>query len=294
VTEAGAADWQRPESGEAADPGVAVDTSAAPESRTVLSADGVEIAYDVSGGGEPAMVFVHGWCGNREVWGGQVVPFSGGHLVVRIDLAGHGDSGLGRQRWTVGAFGDDVVAVVRSLDVERVILIGHSLGGSVVVAAARYLGRAVTGVIGVDTWSSVGVRVDRADIESSVLLPDMRADFPSASARFVQGLCGPTASPALVARIAGEVAAMPPDVAVAIMDEAIRQGPADLEDGLHGLDVPKSAISSETFRPKDDGLLSSFGIRNVVIPGTGHYLMLERPSAFNRELATAVDRSTGW
>jgi pimeloyl-ACP methyl ester carboxylesterase len=71
----------------------------------------------------------------------------------------------------------------------------------------------------------------------------------------------------------------------------ILRGPEDLERAL--LDVPKAAISSETFRPKDAATLAAFGIDNVVIPGTGHYLMLERPSEFNERLARVLDVMAG-
>jgi len=262
-----------------------------PGPRTAISADGVPIAYDVTGDGVPALVFVHGWSGNRGHWDEQVEPFASDHLVVRVDLAGHGASGVGRDRWTVASFADDVVAVVDALALDRVILIGHSLGGSVIVPAAQRLAPRVLGVIGIDTWSSIGVRHRTADIEASVLLPDMRADFAAGSARFAELMCGPTASAALVCRVRDEVAAMASDVAVSILDEAIQSGAGDLEDGLRALDVPKSAISSETFRPKDAQVLASFGISNVVVPGSGHYLMIERPIEFNRELAAAVSRS---
>jgi pimeloyl-ACP methyl ester carboxylesterase len=291
MTEEGNQRSQRFDGEESADPpGTVTDPSTVLE-RGVISSDRVQIVYDVAGGGAPALVFVHGWCGRRGHWDEQVDAFSSDHLLVRVDLAGHGASGPGRDRWTVAAFADDVVAVVNAVAVDRVILIGHSLGGSVIVAAARCLGERVVGLIGIDTWSSIGVRAQPADIEASVLLPDMRADFAAGSARFVQLLCGPTTSPALVSRITAEVAVMPPHVALAIMDEGIRQGPVELEDGLRAIDVPKSAISSETFRPKDADILASFGIGNVVVPDTGHYLMLQRPPAFNRELKTAVARS---
>jgi pimeloyl-ACP methyl ester carboxylesterase len=65
-----------------------------------------------------------------------------------------------------------------------------------------------------------------------------------------------------------------------------------MEERLGSLHVPNSAISSETFRPKDPVAFTSYGILNVVISGSGHYLMLERPDEFNAELASAVARST--
>ena len=59
-----------------------------------------------------------------------------------------GESGGGRQRWTMAAFGDDVAAVVRHLGLGEVVLIGHSMGGDVVVETALRLGGQVLGVVG--------------------------------------------------------------------------------------------------------------------------------------------------
>lgn len=262
-----------------------------PDEHTVAASDGVTIAYDVCGAGAPALVFVHGWSGRRGHWDEQLDYFAANHTVVRVDLAGHGTSGVDRQRWTEAAFAADVVAVCDALALDKLILVGHSLGGSIIVLAAQQMIDRVIGLIGVDTWSEVGVRDTAEAIEASILLPEMRADYETGSRRFAQLMSGPTADPTIAARIADDVAGMSPHIAISILDEAIREGPEGIEQGLLALDVPLSAISSTTFRPKDAELLATFGIHNVVLPGTGHYLMLEQPATFNRALATAVARS---
>ncbi|MFI5046261.1 MAG: alpha/beta fold hydrolase [Acidimicrobiia bacterium] len=78
------------------------------------AANGTEIVFDAAGSGDPALVFVHGWAENCHHWNGQLGAFAGNHRVVRIDLAGHGDSGTARQDWSMSSFADDVVAVARS------------------------------------------------------------------------------------------------------------------------------------------------------------------------------------
>jgi pimeloyl-ACP methyl ester carboxylesterase len=261
-----------------------------PDERWVTAADGVAIAFDVCGRGEPALLFVHGWSGRRSHWDAQLAPFAAAHTMVRIDLAGHGRSGRDRARWTVSSFADDVVAVVEAVAVDPLILIGHSLGGSVIALAARRLPGRVRGLIGVDTWSALGTRNPVEVIERSVMLPEMRADFAAGAGRFAEEMCGPTAGPELRRRIVDEVSAMPPQIAVCSLEEAIRQGPEDIERALRDLEVPRCAISSETFRPKDPGVLASFGIRSAVVPRTGHYLMLERPAEFNAQLGVAIAR----
>src|SRR5688500_10631395 len=98
----------------------------------VNSSDGTPIAYQITGAGAPALVFVHGWSCDRGYWAGQIEPLSRQFTVVAIDLAGHGESGLGRKNFSMESFGDDVAAVVNRLGLQRVVLIGHSMGGDVV------------------------------------------------------------------------------------------------------------------------------------------------------------------
>ena len=86
---------------------------------SVISSDGVSIAYEVRGEGEPALVFIHGWCCDRSYWSEQLHHFVEKYKVIAIDLAGHGDSGLNRKEWTMAAFGEDVVAVVDKINLEH-------------------------------------------------------------------------------------------------------------------------------------------------------------------------------
>lgn len=53
------------------------------------------------------------------------------------------------------AFGQDVLAVVEQLGLSQVVLIGHSMGGMVIVEAARHLPDVVIGLVGADTWHDV-------------------------------------------------------------------------------------------------------------------------------------------
>ena len=99
------------------------------EETSVLSADSVRIEYITEGQGEPALIFVHGWCTSKKYWRYQLQHFSGEYKVIALDLAGHGDSGTNRKDWSITAFGQDVAAVVNDLQLHRLILIGHSMGG---------------------------------------------------------------------------------------------------------------------------------------------------------------------
>jgi pimeloyl-ACP methyl ester carboxylesterase len=111
------------------------------------SADGARISYDVRGTGDPAIVLVHGWTNTREIWGEHPSTLSRTHRVVTLDLAGHGESAPDRPEWTMDAFGEDVVAVVEQLGLERVVLVGFSMGGAAVLEAAERIPERVLGVV---------------------------------------------------------------------------------------------------------------------------------------------------
>jgi len=118
----------------------------------VKSKDGVEISYTTQGSGQPALVFVHCWSGDKSYWKYQVPEFSKNYQVVTIDYGGHGNSGLNRENFTIESFGDDVVAVVNELKLDKIVFIGHSLGGLVILDAASKLPGKVWALIGADTY----------------------------------------------------------------------------------------------------------------------------------------------
>ena len=104
-----------------------------------FSRDGTPIAYEVYGKGEPTLVFAHGWNCDSRYWRAQVSSFAARHGVLTLDLAGHGHSGSSRSRYSMASFGEDVRAVVEATGSCTVILVGHSMGGSVIAEAARLL-----------------------------------------------------------------------------------------------------------------------------------------------------------
>src|SRR5438874_5425682 len=119
--------------------------------KVIRAEDGLSIVTEVCGKGDTALVFLHGWCGDREYWKHQVQVFAPDYRVVVLDQAGHGESGKDRKVWNVSSLAGDVEAVVKTLGLKRVILIGHSMGGSVALVAAKRMPGTVVAVIGVDT-----------------------------------------------------------------------------------------------------------------------------------------------
>jgi hypothetical protein len=85
-----------------------------PVKKTFRADDGLEIVGEVRGRGDAALIFLHGWCGDREYWKHQIRAFAADYRVVAIDQAGHGESGKDRKAWTADGLAGDVEAVVKA------------------------------------------------------------------------------------------------------------------------------------------------------------------------------------
>jgi non-heme chloroperoxidase len=104
----------------------------------ITTRDGTEIFYKDWGTGQP-VVFCHGWPLNADAWDDQLfLMAASGCRAVAHDRRGHGRSS---QSWSgneMDTYSDDLAELIEALDLEGVILVGHSTGGGEV---ARYIGR---------------------------------------------------------------------------------------------------------------------------------------------------------
>lgn len=99
-----------------------------------LVVDGATIRWDVVGEG-PDLVLVHGNGANFAWWGPVVDALHGDYRLTFLDLSGHGDSDH-RAKYEPSSWIEEVRAVMNAAGVVDPIVIGHSMGGRVVVSLA--------------------------------------------------------------------------------------------------------------------------------------------------------------
>jgi pimeloyl-ACP methyl ester carboxylesterase len=250
--------------------------------------DGVTIHFDQRGEGNITVVLVHGWSCDSGYWQRQRNWLAQSYRVVSVDLGGHGKSGVNRDDWSIGSFGGDVAAVADALELDSIILVGHSLGGPVVLAAAQLLGKRVLGVVGVDSLRGVA---EPADPEQRARLRKvMEENFTDTVTGFVANMFLEDADPTIRDFVIRDMASAPPAVAIAASRGL---GQFDAAGALSALTVPLVLINSD-YRPTDvapfEARVEDF--RLVEMTGVGHFVMMEDAPTFNAHLDAAIKRFT--
>src|SRR5436190_21829473 len=170
------------------------------------------------------------------------------------------------------------------LALDDVVLVGHSMGGDVILAAATKLRGRVRGLVWVDTYGQLPHQRTHDQVRER--MTPFRADFVESTRAFVRTLFGASSDPLLVERVARDMSAAPVAVALATM-EAAWTFAAKVPALLAELRLPLVAINPDN-ADIDVESLRRFEIEIALLPGVGHFPMLEDPQAFNDQLVKAV------
>lgn len=266
-------------------------TAAAPpsadatETTVPSSRDGVPIRVWIAGEGAPAVVLIHCWMCDHHIWDNVTPELAKSYRVVTLDLPGHGASGRDRKTWTMAALGEDVESVVQTLHLGKVILVGHSMGGSVMLEAASRMPGQVVGMIGVDTLLDADERDDPKAIDA--WLATMKADFRGQTQALVHMIAGKSSDPAVIGRVAQQMSSGDPAIGLALMDSLQHY---DVKAGMQRAHAPMVGINStmhSTNVAANRKYLPRYEL--LLLPeGVGHFPQVESPEAFNRLLQQAI------
>ncbi|HWE71502.1 MAG TPA: alpha/beta fold hydrolase [Acidimicrobiales bacterium] len=257
-----------------------------------LQANGVRIAYSVTGAGEP-LVLVHGFTGNSDDWELVVDELARDRTVVTFDHRGHGAStNTGDpSTYTLGQLADDLDALVEHLGFWCFDLVGHSMGG---VVAQRYVlehPEKVASLVLMDTFGAVpdgGLGLFEAGI--AMVRNGGFAQLLDTIAPFLrQG-----ANPGDIERsVRASYARMDPVAFEALGSEMARM-PSLLAE-LGTVRAPTTIMVGELdgpFRGAAEQLAAAIpGAELVVIPGAGHSPPREATDAWLRAVADHLTRS---
>ncbi|MCF8054775.1 MAG: alpha/beta hydrolase [Deltaproteobacteria bacterium] len=254
-----------------------------------LSFDSERIAYDVAGKGETTLIFIHGWSCDGRYWQKQIPAFAKEYRVITIDLAGHGHSSLDRSEFSMLSFAKDVKAVIDKENIDRAILVGHSMGGGVIAEAARLMPGKVVGIVGVDTLQNVAERTHQSVINE--MLRPFESDFRSAAQNFVSVMFPKGADQQLVNWVKEDMSSAPKEIAL----NALRNYWGQYVNGeativFKDITIPVVSINARLWpTAPEENRKHIKNYQLFYIEGTGHFPMLEKSEEFNILLKKAIN-----
>lgn len=249
---------------------------------TAKSADGSRIVYGVSGQGETTLLFVHGWLCDHKLWQHQIDFFSGNYKVVWLDLAGHGDSETNRKNFTMSAFAQDVKSVSDKVGGQKVVLVGHSMGGPIVIETAKLLGEKVIGIVGVDAFYTPLASVP--EDTKMAFLETMKKDYPAALAETVRSMFTQNANPDLVDLTYKNMLASDQKMGISSLYECIKW---NSQKESSELKLFSSKLHNINGAPT--GSEKALHESVILIAGVGHFVNQVKPNEFNAALEMIIE-----
>ncbi|MEO7423774.1 MAG: alpha/beta hydrolase [Fibrobacteria bacterium] len=253
--------------------------------------DGTFIEYRVRGKGDITLLFVHGSYLDQECWESQVEHFEADYRVATLDLPGHGLSGKGRKHWSVGGFAVDVSAVMRKLDSDSIILIGHSMGADINLIAAVNHPESVMGFIAVENFKNAATPLppeNQGQVKS--ILDDLQTDFSGTNEKYARmGLLTPETPAPIVDYIVSTYRNAYRPMGLPIAPEIFEMWRTEKE-LLPLLDHKLNLINVDYFPTNEEPLqhYARNGYALIRMEGTCHFPMLENPRALNAALDQAI------
>ena len=244
-----------------------------------VTANNHTFSYREQGSG-PVALFVHGFPLDSTMWLDQIADLSDIRRCVAPDLRGFGGSTPTTEAdLSMERHANDMVAFLDALEIDRVDLVGFSMGGYIALAFAERHPNRLRSLAMVDTKSAPDSEAGREGRDAAAAR--VTADGRSALASDLIGvLLDESASLWTRARFRTMVEATPTETIVAAL-KGMRDRP-DRTSVLAGLPVPVAVIVGESDAPtpvsEADQMASTAGGRLTVIPDAGHMAPIEQPS----------------
>lgn len=219
------------------------------------------------------LIFIHGSGGCKESWQFQTQSFEGS---AAVNLPGHPDGDLCP---TIEGYAGWLREYISKKGYKDVVLIGHSLGGGIVLQYALDNIEGLKGIILVGSGARLRVHPKFLELlEAALKNPDLMEDFSTSSHKLIK-----------------------PELAEVIQRRSAENGPAsflndmkacdkfDVMDRLGSLNLPMLAVCGDQdvmTPPKYSTFLSDAiaGARTVIIPGGTHFVFAEKPSEVNQAI----------
>lgn len=267
------------------------------------------IHHQTTGTGSHWLVFVHGLSCDSSDWSHQLEAFQGDYKCLTVDLRGHGKSATHAGPLDIETHAADVIRVLRTLNIESAVLVGHSMGTRVIAAAAIQAPECVAALVFVD--GSIQGRGDPLKAADDIVALIKRDTSITTFARNMFSMMFTGNSDASVQkRIIDRAARMNPDRLVEQLRLMMMWDAGRMEAVLSQIEIPLTLLQSTTVGADKKRTMLKAGesspyletvkrlvlqVNTRIIPDCGHFTQVEAVEETNRairECASLVSSHT--
>jgi len=225
-----------------------------------------------------ALIFVHGWTCNTDFWKESVSAFPE-YRVIAIDLPGHGQSDKPKVEYSMEYFAKSIEAVMKEANIKSAVLVGHSMGTPVIRQFYRLYPKKTLGLVIVDGALRPGTK---SEMEQFTAV--LRADYKTNAPKMVDGMLMPIKDENLKTAIRSAMLATPEYVALSALDGMTDEKIWTTDK----INVPVLALMAESpfWKPDTKEFYGTIApdLDFQMWKGVSHFLMMDKPSEFNREV----------
>jgi pimeloyl-ACP methyl ester carboxylesterase len=239
-----------------------------------------------SAGGDAAdqstpILFAHSFAGSSVQWAPQLAHFGRTRRAVAVDFRGHGRSeALPGSLFDIPSFAADIGAAADALELERFVLVGHSLGGAAGIAYAAEHAERVAGLVLVATPGRL------PDDQVAGVRKALDQDFDGTMSGIWRRLLA-NATTATRRTVEGENDRLPKDTARQIIRATFEFDPVP---SLEAYDGPRLTISTPQEGPSQELHELVPGVDHETVARTSHWIQLDDPDRFDAILERFLER----
>ena len=235
------------------------------------------IFVDDGGTGDFPVVFTHSFGGDVSHWTNQLSHLRETRRAVAIDFRGHGQSdGSVKSNFTAEALANDIVAVVDGLDLDKFVLVGHSMGGSAAIAYADSHSNRVAGLVLAGTPGKTPVEISEQVVAS---LKSEKYQFVMDD--YMEKLVA-NARPEVATKVNEGINKLSKEMSIKIIQAAFEFDPIEKLQRYPG---PKLIIQTSNEQKQPNSLHNQVpDVPSELIEGTSHWPQLDKPELFNEIL----------
>lgn len=257
----------------------------------------ISLVFDDEGSaGSDALLLIHGHPFNRSMWHPQIrTVAAAGWRVIAPDLRGYGESEPASGDFMFAEFGEDLLALLDRLGVERCVVGGLSMGGQIAMEVCRQAPERVRGLLLAATFpqsESEEGKLRRSAMADRLLREGMAGYAVEVLPKMVGAAClreKPQIGEAVLAMMRST---NPRAAAAALLARASRP---PYEPVLERFARPAMVVvgDEDAFTTRDDALKMASLLRDCDLrwmPGVGHMPNLEREDEFNAAVLELLER----